>query len=165
MYTTGRNRSLASVRALLGALLAATTISCTHSGGKTLDITTVRSAVDSGNAGWIDAFRKSDGKALSQLFTEDGAMLQSSGEHRRGREAIQKAIQSGMDKMGSTETTIDTDGLWLVDNMAYETGRYSYTYTPKGKDEVRDQGRYVVIWKRQPDDTWKIHVDLGLPDH
>ena len=69
-----------------------------------------------------------------------------------------------MEKWGSTETTIDTDNLWVVDNIAFETGRYSYTYTPKGGVQTVSRGRYVVRWKRQPTGEWKIETDLGLPD-
>jgi hypothetical protein len=28
---------------------------------------------------------------------------------------------------------------------------------------VTDEGRYVTIWRRQSDGTWKIIVDMGVP--
>ena len=63
------------------------------------------------------------------------------------------------------ETTVETTNLWVFGDEAYETGKYSYTFTPEGSDkEVVRAGKYVVIWRIQPDGSWKIYRDIGLPD-
>ena len=59
----------------------------------------------------------------------------------------------------ATVTTVD---LWLDGDVAYETGTYSYKYQEKGKP-VTEEGRYVTIWKRQSDGSWKIITDMGVP--
>ena len=51
----------------------------------------------------------------------------------------------------------------LIDDTAYETGTWSYTYHPKNQQEQRIGGRYVTLWRRQPDGGWKIWADMGVP--
>ena len=47
--------------------------------------------------------------------------------------------------------------------MAYETGAWSYAYHPKGQQEQKIGGRYVTVWHRQADGSWKIWADMGVP--
>ena len=49
-------------------------------------------------------------------------------------------------------------------DLGYTTG----TYVSRGKDAqgnpVARTGRYVSIWKKQADKTWKVVLDTGNPD-
>ncbi|MEI4927153.1 nuclear transport factor 2 family protein, partial [Klebsiella pneumoniae] len=72
----------------------------------------------------------------------------------------QKEVMEAAGKgVKATVTTVD---LWLDGEIAYETGTYSYKYQEKGKP-VTEEGRYVTIWKRQSDGSWKIITDMGVP--
>ena len=62
------------------------------------------------------------------------------------------------------KTTVTTVDLWLDGDTAYETGKYSYKYQENGQP-VTEQGRYVTIWKRQTDGSWKIISDMGVPEN
>ncbi len=124
----------------------------------------VRSAIDAGNALWIEAFRNSDAELLASAFDENGAILSSSGDRVDGREAIRERMGVAMDRVGPAETTIETLNVWVEGDVAYETGMYSYTFRPGTDDERVAAGRYVVVWKRQADGSWKIFRDIGLPD-
>jgi uncharacterized protein (TIGR02246 family) len=45
-------------------------------------------------------------------------------------------------------------------DMAYEFGVYSLMLTgPDGKP-INDRGKYVVVWKKQPDGKWKVVADI-----
>ena len=68
-----------------------------------------------------------------------------------------------MERLGPTETTIETLNVWLEGDIAYETGKYTYRFKREGKD-VTSSGKYVVVWKRQDNGGWKILRDIGLPD-
>ena len=48
-------------------------------------------------------------------------------------------------------------------DLGWTSGRYVATHTgPDGP--VRSEGRYVTVWRRQPDGTWKVDLDTGVPD-
>jgi ketosteroid isomerase-like protein len=66
---------------------------------------------------------------------------------------------------GPIKVSIETQDLWSVDDLVYETGQYTYTFTPPGKSATRIGGHYVTIWKRQADGGWKITVDMGVPNN
>jgi uncharacterized protein (TIGR02246 family) len=122
-----------------------------------------RQAIDKGNAQWIEAWDKADASLLARLFAEDGVLLGRNGKIFKGPQQIferQKAVMEGAGKgVKSTVTTVD---VWLDGEIAYETGKYSYKYQGKGKP-VSEEGRYVTIWKRQRDGSWKIIMDMGVP--
>jgi uncharacterized protein (TIGR02246 family) len=122
-----------------------------------------RQAIDKGNAQWIEAWDKADASMLSRLFAEDGILLGRNGKIFKGPQQIferQKPVMEGAGKgVKSTVTTVD---LWLDGETAYEMGKYSYKYQEKGKP-VSEEGRYVTIWRRQADSSWKIIVDMGVP--
>ena len=122
-----------------------------------------RKAIDKGNAQWIDAWDKADASLLSQLFAPDGIMLGSKGKSFKGPQQISEHMKPVMEGAGKgVKATVTTVDLWLDADIAYETGKYSYAYQEKGRP-VTDEGRYVTIWKRQADGSWKIIMDMGVP--
>ena len=123
----------------------------------------VRKAIDKGNAQWIEAWDKADASLIASLFANDGVLLSRNGKFFKGPEQIfqrQKTVMEGAGKgVKATVTTVD---LWLDGDLAYETGKYSYKFQEKGQP-VTEEGRYVTIWKRQSDGSWKIASDMGVP--
>ena len=125
----------------------------------------IRKAIDAGNAKYIDAFARSDAGALSGLYDESGSRFSPKGVVVRGRPAIAQSVAEFMKSVtGPIKVSIETQDLWAVDDLVYETGRYTYTFTPPGKSETQTGGHYVTIWKRQADGGWKIIVDMGVPN-
>jgi len=113
----------------------------------------VRRAIDRGNAQWSEGWLKGDAAMVAAIFADDGVQL--SGIRER-----QKAGMAGNDP--GVKVTITTVNVWLDGDTAYETGKYKYEYKEKGKPGV-DEGRYVTIWKRQKDGSWKLSMDMGVP--
>jgi uncharacterized protein (TIGR02246 family) len=127
--------------------------------------TEIRKAIDAGNAKYIQAFSIHDANALASVYDKDGARLGAKGTYARGREAIAKQINEFMKSVtGPIKVTIDTRDLWLIDDLAYETGKYTYTFRVIGKEESHVGGHYVTVWKRQVDGGWKIAADMGVSD-
>ena len=61
------------------------------------------------------------------------------------------------------KVTVTTVDVWLDGDVAYETGKYKYEYTEKGKAAI-EEGRYVTMWKRHKDGGWKLAMDMGVPN-
>jgi uncharacterized protein (TIGR02246 family) len=125
--------------------------------------TEIRNAIDTGNARYIEAFAKLDANGLAAVYDKDGARFGPKGSYARGREAIAKKINEFMQSVtGAIRVTIDTEDLWVVDDLAYETGKYTYTYRLVGKEESHIGGHYVTVWKKQSDGGWRITADMGV---
>jgi uncharacterized protein (TIGR02246 family) len=126
----------------------------------------IRKAIDAGNAKYIDAFARSDAGALAGLYDESGSRFSPKGVVVRGRPAIAENVAGFMKSVtGPIKVGIETQDLWVVDDLVYETGKYTYTFTPPGKSETQTGGHYVTIWKRQADGGWKIIADMGVPNN
>jgi uncharacterized protein (TIGR02246 family) len=127
------------------------------------DADAAKRAIQAGNAAYIAAFKRADAKALAQVYDPQGARLNEGGQVVRGRSAIADDVGKFVAKVGPVRVTLETGDVWLIDDTAYETGVWSYTFTPKGKAEQRIGGHYVTVWRRQPDAGWKILADMGVP--
>jgi uncharacterized protein (TIGR02246 family) len=122
-----------------------------------------RKAIDRGNAQWVDAWDKADASLIAQLFAEDGILLRRNGKFFKGPQQILERMKTALEGAGKgVKATVTTVDLWLDGDTAYETGTYSYKYQENGKP-VNEEGRYVTIWKRQSDGSWKIVMDMGVP--
>ncbi len=127
------------------------------------DLAAARRAIDAGNRQWSEGWAKGDAEMVAAIFTDDGVQLAGNGQIIKGREQIlerQKAAMQGADP--GVRVTVTTLNVWLDGDTAYETGKYKYEYTEKGKPG-KDEGRFVTIWKRQEDNSWKLSMDMGLP--
>lgn len=125
----------------------------------------VRRAIDIGNKQWSEGWAKGDAAMVAAIFADDGVQLMSSGKIIKGRQQImerQKAAMQSADP--GVKVTVTTTNVWLDGETAYETGTYKYEYTEKGKPGT-DEGRYVTIWKRQKDGSWKLSMDMGVPQN
>ena len=123
----------------------------------------VRGAIDRGNAQYIKAFADADAAALAAVYDNKGARLSSNGVVNHGREEITTAVSRFLNNAGPVIVTLETVNLWVVDDLAYETGKWTYTFAPKDQEERTIGGRYVTIWKKQANKDWKILADMAVP--
>lgn len=127
------------------------------------DRATIRAGIDAGNRQWIEAWANTDADLIASIFAPDGAMLRGGGTVARGRDEIRAVFAEVWKKNGGAVATVVTTDFWEVDDRVYETGDYTYTFN-RDNVELRVGGRYLTIWKKQPDGAWRIVADLGFPD-
>ena len=122
-------------------------------------------AIDKGNAQWIEAWEKSDPEMVAAIFTDDAVMLSQGGRVFKGRQQILERQKEAMQSVaGPIKVSVVTVKIWLDGHTAYETGKYKYEYTEKGKPTT-EEGRYVTMWKRQGDGSWKLSMDMAVPEN
>jgi uncharacterized protein (TIGR02246 family) len=101
---------------------------------------------------------------ISSLFPIDGMLLGRSSKVFKGPQQIRERFEAVMAQAGKgVKATVTTLDLWLDGETAYETGKYSYKSQEKGQLQIED-GHYITIWRRQHDGSWKIIVDMGIPN-
>ena len=121
-------------------------------------------AIDKGNAEWIEAWEKGDPARIAALFTDDAVMLSQGGRVFKGRQEILERQKAAMKSVTRpVKVSVITVKIWLDGNTAYETGKYKYEYTEKG-EPTTEEGRYVTTWKRQSDGSWKLSMDMAVPE-
>ena len=123
-----------------------------------------RRAIDKGNAQWVEGWEKGDPAMVAAIFTEDGIILAGNGKIIKGRQQILESQREAMRNVGQgVKVSVTTLGVWLEGDTAYETGKFVYRYKGNRDNPVTDEGRYVTIWKRQGDGTWKLTMDMIVP--
>lgn len=127
------------------------------------DLAEVRAAIDSGNSAYVAAYAHVDATALARVYDTEGARLSDNGRTVRGREAIAASVGAFLSQVGPVHVRLETVDVWVIEDQAYETGIWSYTYTPAGATKRTIGGRYVTVWRQQSDGGWRILADLGVP--
>jgi uncharacterized protein (TIGR02246 family) len=131
--------------------------------GQTVDASAARRSIEAGNAAYVAAFARADPAGVAAVYDLQGARLNEGGVVVRGRDAITRDVRQFVERVGPVKVGLQTAAVWVVDDRAYESGAWSYRFTPPGKAEQTLGGRYVTVWKRQRGGDWKIAADMGVP--
>jgi len=123
------------------------------------DTAEVRWAIEAITEQYADAFKRGDAAAIAALYTEEARVLPPNGLTVVGREAIQNFYQGAIDACGCDDFQLTTLEVGVVRDLAYEIGEYTSTIQPEEGEAIRDQGKYVAIWKRE-NGEWKLDVDI-----
>ncbi len=155
-----------SIRTVVVCALVAAISSTAYAGSKGMDedVREARAAIEAANAKFSEAFARGDAKALAAMYTPDAIAFPPDSEMIRGNEAIGSFWKTTRDN-GVQSATLTTVDVGRSGDVAYETGKVVLTMQPVGKQPTTAAAKYVVVWKRQPDGSWKLHRDIwnGLP--
>ena len=81
----------------------------------------------------------------------------------KGAENIRGFWQSVMDA-GVGDVTLETTEIDASGDLAYGIGRYILTMPASDGGRSRDQGKYLVVFRRQPGGRWKAVADMVSSD-
>lgn len=145
---------------LAGLTLLALSTTC--AAGENL-LSEVRRAIDQGNAEYAAACAKRDAVAFAAVYDADAARLEHGGQIIEGRSAIEKTTASGWANLaGAIAVTTNTADVWLIDDLAYESGAYTFTFSTSSGEARRTSGHYLTVWKKQPNGGWRIYRDFDV---
>ena len=104
--------------------------------------------------------------ASMKYYTDDAISLPSYSKMAQGIEEIKKMNEQMMSS-GMKFTKFETNTLMVnrcEDNVA-EIGTYTMSFTMEGvPGEMTDNGKYLTIWKIQPDGSLKIELETWNTD-
>ena len=111
---------------------------------------------------WSKAYLAGDANTLASMYTDDAYSMPENAPMMKGRDKIlsgnKKEMQSGVKYASLTAKTLDVYG---SGDIAYEIGTYSLTFIPPNMTEsVTDKGKYLDVWQKQADGSWKIKADI-----
>jgi uncharacterized protein (TIGR02246 family) len=109
----------------------------------------------------IAAVNSGDVEAWAALFTDDGVQMPPRFPSNVGRDAIEAWTKGFMAPFDVSFALPPSDVQVTSPDWALEAGTWEIALTPKaGGEQIRDAGKYVTIYKRQPDDTWAMSHDI-----
>jgi uncharacterized protein (TIGR02246 family) len=118
----------------------------------------VRAQIEQAAARFGEAFSRGDVAAVAAMYDADGIVLAPNAPPMRGRQNIEQ-LWAGARQQGFRTLNLTVNDVELIGDHAIELGSYTLVIQPPGQAETMDRGKYLVIWKRQADGTWKLYRD------
>jgi ketosteroid isomerase-like protein len=91
---------------------------------------------------------------VNTYYAEDATVLMPNSEPVKGREAIIGVFQSSF---GDSNMDIVINDINGEGDLAYVYGNYNEELQPGG---VKDNGKYIEIWRKQADGKWQAMYDI-----
>ncbi len=116
------------------------------------DLAFGRDAAARGLPGWMD------------WFAEDSAVFPTDAPPATGKAAVRAYYERiRFDPRNLAWTPVRAE-LAASGEVGYTWG--TWTWTAKGPDgkSTSATGKYMTIWRRQPDGSYKVEADIGAPD-
>jgi len=124
-----------------------------------------QTAIRAASVAWSRAATSKDLDKAVSFYSDDALVLPDKAPALRGNENIRKnwAPLLALPGPGLSWKTSALDVARSGD-MAYETGVYDFVTTDKKGKSTDYKGKYLVIWKKQTDGSWKVAVDTDNGD-
>jgi len=114
---------------------------------------------------WLNAVNQNDILAMQDILTEDAVWIPPGLPALNGRKAI-------VDWMGpffetfNYEFSINNMRIKGAGNWAFEQAQFTSKLTPKDDDGAASthEGKYIMIWRWEKDNTWRIERYLDDSD-
>jgi ketosteroid isomerase-like protein len=109
---------------------------------------------------FAQAVAEGGGKAFVQWFTEDAVVLNNGQPPTIGKTAIAASAQ--WDPKVYQLTWVAQGGqMGPSDDMGFTWGHYEGRSKDKNGEPVVISGRYMTVWKKMPDGSWKVAMDVS----
>jgi uncharacterized protein (TIGR02246 family) len=117
-------------------------------------------------AQWVKEFAAKDMDKIVAHYVDDGSVLMTNVPIMTGKDAIRGVLK---DAVADPAFSIDLQTVKVevskAADLAYSQGTYTYTGTdPKTKKVVTEKGKYVEVYKKAADGSWKVAEDMNNPD-
>lgn len=122
-------------------------------------------AIKNADQQWANAAAAMDAEKSASFCGPDAAILVPNAPAAEGKAAILKWFQDTFKVPGfklawhATNAEAARSG-----DLGYSTGKYELSFTDSSGKQVSEHGKYVTVWKKQPDGSWKVARDIFNSD-
>ncbi len=147
-----------------GSDTAQTAASDETSSAEVVDVAAVDQAIDALNAKFVEALKAGDIATATAHYAADAVVMMSNEPAWQGADAIANGFKGFLSQMTLTEFTMLPNQVMVSGDFAVETGGGEWTFQPKTGAPIKDKVKYVTVWQKQPDGSWKIIRDINNSD-
>lgn len=123
-------------------------------------LTASRVDIENAASRFWSAHERGDADSITAMLTEDVFVMIPNADDLRGRPAVKQALMQMYSALKVTDFTIVTREIDICDSTAYELATYNETLNFKDKAAQPVRGRYLIVWKRQSNQSWLVHRNL-----
>lgn len=118
------------------------------------------------DAEWSAAAQNKDVEKTVSVYAEDGMVLPSKAPKATGKAEIREFWSHLLALPGIDLTFVPTKiEVAKSNDIAYDIGTYELKANDAQGNPATEIGKYVVVWKRQPDKQWKVVADIFNADN
>jgi uncharacterized protein (TIGR02246 family) len=114
--------------------------------------------VEAGEKQWLDAFNGGDAAGVAQYYEENARLMPPNAPIQQARPAIEAYIKEFVATEAQLAFTLLT--VHETPDLCVAVGTYDMTIPVPGGAPQQDQGKFVEVWRRQSDGSWKITDDV-----
>ena len=122
-------------------------------------------AIRNAEAAWSKVAEAKQVDAMVAYYADDASLFLDNAPIATGKDAIRRTWEEMFQAPGFSLSWKPVQvEVALSGDLGYSRGTYELTMNdPKGKP-MTDRGKYVVVWKKQADGSWKAVADIGNSD-
>ena len=115
---------------------------------------------------YITACREDDLDGFLDLLTDDAAFLAPDIPPVRGKDALRPWLAENFFDPYRNDLEFSFDEIEIAGSWAWASGPWTQTLTPKaGGGAMHQRGKYLDIFRRQDDGSWKYARLMFTVDH
>ncbi len=122
-------------------------------------MTTARDSIEATIKTLVESLNGGDAAGVAAHYTDDAAVLPPDAARIDGREGI-RGVWQGLIDAGIGDVVLTTQEVDNFGDVANEVGTISATAPGEDGGRVQLAGKYVAVWKRGGDDTWRVQRDI-----
>ena len=123
----------------------------------------LRDEVEALNSEFSKAASNQDLDGVMDLYAPDAWLLPPNAPLMKGKDGIRGFFQAMLDA-GVRGVDLESLSVEGNDDFAVDIGRYRLTIEPPGGDPMIDEGKYIVVLKRQSDGKLRLTYDTFNSD-
>ena len=120
-----------------------------------------RTAIRQGGENWVKMVNARDWKGAAALWAEDAIELPPNQAAVQGRAAIQAWLEAFPPFSNFQLKSLEIEGRG---DLAYDRGTISWTVTPADAAPIEERAKYLCIWRKQADGSWRYLRDIWNSD-
>jgi uncharacterized protein (TIGR02246 family) len=112
---------------------------------------------------WSKAGSAKDSASFATFYADDATVMFPNEPAFKGLDAI-KAVLTPMMQDPNFALSFTTDKVEVSGILAYTQGAVSLRTTGRDGKPFNDTGKYLTVWKKQPDGSWRAIEDIFNSD-
>jgi ketosteroid isomerase-like protein len=128
------------------------------------DAASVQRAIDSAETRFSTALMKGDTAGINSVYADDAVILPPNMKAQRGRAGLSQMHAAMLANVTYPAVSLKSEDLIVSGDYGIERGSFRMTIQPKVGKPMEDVGKFISIWKKQPDGSWKMIRDMFSSD-
>ena len=114
---------------------------------------------------YIEPYKTGDTEGWLEVFADDAVGMHNTLPALEGKQALRRFAETvhgtfNIEQLDVTVDSVITEGDWALTRGNYVTSFVLKDEDIENQSEPR-QGKYILLWERQDDGTWKVILDMG----